>query len=146
MWVRVVPLGTSFDQTELRVLARMYVDSASGTGTVVTGISRETGRVQVVAESNRFATRTIEEAPMPVDGFEAYRVTFEVADVDQLSLVETSRWKQAVVIFVRAGFLWRPGRLSEAVFPVILMLGYSNLPEDFDAHLPEFQTFVESID
>ena len=146
IWARVIPLSTRFDQTELRVLARMYVDSVSGTGTVVTSISQGQGQVEVVAESNRYATRTLEEAPMAVDGYEAHRVTFEVANVDQLSLAESSRWKRAVVVFVRAGFLWRPGGLSEALFPVTLMLGYSNLPEDFDSRLPEFQAFLASLD
>ncbi|MBI5488707.1 MAG: hypothetical protein HY905_15340 [Deltaproteobacteria bacterium] len=147
IWVRVFPLSTRFDQTELRVLARKYVDSVSGTGTVVTGISQGEGQVEVVEESNRFATRTLEEAPMAVDGFEAYRVTFEVANVDQLSLAESSRWERAVVVFVRAGFLWRPDSSRDsALFPATVMLGYSNLPEDFEAHLADFESLIAALD
>ncbi|MBI5502831.1 MAG: hypothetical protein HY907_21480 [Deltaproteobacteria bacterium] len=148
IWVRALPMSSRFDETELRVLARTYVNDVSGAGTVVTVSAQEEGTVVVTTDSHRFATRTIEEGPLAVGGFEAWGITFEVADVDQLSLSADSRWNRARVIFVRAGFLWlspaslRPG----APFPVAFMLGYSNLPEDFAGGLADFEHFVGSLD
>jgi hypothetical protein len=50
------------------------------------------------------------------------------------------------VAFVRPGFLWTSGHNYDALFPTVLMFGYSNLPEDFDARVADFYSFVESVD
>jgi hypothetical protein len=146
MWARSLPLSKRFDQTELRVLARLYVESVSGAGTIVTAVTRARGSVEVTAESNRFATEVLDERPWAVGGYEAYLITFQVANVDQLSLSENSLWERAVVAIVRPGFLWTNGTNNAVLFPTVLMLGYSNLPEDFEEHLPDFYKFVESVD
>jgi len=146
MWIRTVPMPTRFAETELRVLSRLYVDAASGAGIVVTQIGGRAGAIE-----RRFATRVIEEGPTDVAGFEAYRVRFEVANVDQLELEGERRWERAEVIFVRAGFLHevrrsRSYRSVNPVFPVYLVLGYSNLPEDFEASYGDFEQLRASVD
>jgi hypothetical protein len=146
VWARSLPLSKRFDQTELRVLARLYVESVAGAGTVVTAVRQSSGDVQVTAESNRFATEILDEHPWAVRGYEAYLITFQVANVDQLSLSDNSLWERAIVAFVRPGFLWTSAGNYDALFPTVLMLGYSNLPEDFDAHVADFYSFVESVD
>ena len=147
LWARTIPLSRRFDQTELRVLARLYVESVAGTGTVVTAVRQSDGAVEVTADARRYATQILEERPWAVGGYEAYLITFQVANVDQLSLSESSLWQRATIAFVRPGFLWKAGDYrSETVFPTVLVLGYSNLPEDFEAHASDFERFVESID
>ncbi|MBN1770522.1 MAG: hypothetical protein JXB32_04610 [Deltaproteobacteria bacterium] len=146
MWARTLPLSQRFDRTELRVLARMYVESVSGSGRVVTTVRQATGEVEVRVDARRYATEILDEGPWVVGGYEAYRITFQVANVDQLSLSETSLWQRATLILVRAGFLWLGGPYDDATFPTILMLGYCNLPDDFEGHLSDFERFVDSVD
>jgi len=66
-----------------------------------------------------------------------------VANVDQLKLSPDSRWARANVVLLRPGYNWTQGR-SDA--PALLVLGYSNLPEDFDRQLPAFEKLVGHLE
>lgn len=140
LWSSVVPLPTSMEQTELRVLARLLVGAAS----------RDTVSLAVVdgaveMSTRRLATRILEERPVAVRGYEGYRVTFEVADVDQASLTPDASWERREVALVRPGFVVLAGR-RRATLPGLLVLGHANLPEDFETTRPDFDRFIEAFE
>jgi hypothetical protein len=138
LWSSVVPLPASMEQTELRVLARLLVSAASR-DTVSLAVSD--GTVEV--STRRLATRILEERPIAVRGYEGYRVTFEVADVDQASLTPDASWERREVALVRPGFVILAGG---GTLPGLLVLGHANLPEDFDATHSDFDRFLESFE
>lgn len=140
LWSSVVPLPTSMEQTDLRVLARLLVGAAS----------RDTVSLAVVdgaveMSTRRLATRILEERPIAVRGYEGYRVTFEVADVDQASLTPDASWERREVALVRPGFVVLAGR-QRATLPGLLLLGHANLPEDFETTRPDFDRFLEAFE
>jgi hypothetical protein len=94
------------------------------------------------ARERHFATRILESKPTTVAGREAHIVTFEIANVDQLHLAPDSRWERAQLIILRPQYSWSHG---EVQWPVLMIIGYSNLPADFDAHVEEFSGFVSRI-
>ena len=138
IWVRNLTASTQFRETDLRVLALNYVDAVSGTGEMV---SDPQGETKVTIE-RRFATRVLDAAEATLDGRPAYTVTFEVANVDQLQLSQDSRWERASVILVRPGFHYR---VNEIDFPVFMLLGYSNRPEDFEQGRAAFEQLVGRV-
>lgn len=139
LWSAVVPLPTSLESTELRVLARLLVDAASRDTVTLSVVDRS-----LEVDSRRLATRTLSEGPEAVRGYEGYRVVFEVADVDQQSVAPNTSWERREVLLVRPGFVWLAhGRVPA---PAVLMLGHANLPDDFESTRPDFQRFVDAVD
>lgn len=145
IWVRTLPLGSVRARTDLRVLARMYADAIAGAGLRAIRVSPD--HVEVV--ERRFATRQIGARRGLIDGREAYEMTIEVANVDQLELDRTARWVRARILIIRTQLAWHPWagtpRRLEPHLPVFMVVGYSNLPEDFDGGLSDFASLVSRI-
>lgn len=139
LWSSVVPLPRSMEQTELRVLARLLVNAASRDTVSLTVVERT-----VEVSTRRLATRTLEEGPVAVRGYEGYRVVFEVADVDQESLTPNASWERREVVLVRPGFVWLAYRRVPA--PGLLLIGHANLPDDFASTRPDFERFVAAFE
>lgn len=80
-----------------------------------------------------------------VYGHEAYTAIVEIANIDQLKLSPDSRWHRAELVLIRTHYLWQPVGLTKRYYPVFMMAGYSNLPEDFDSGRSEFYDFLKRI-
>jgi len=124
---------------------REYVDAVSGSGLAAADVG---GGIAIGVE-RRFATRIIDSQRISVHGLEAYSATVEVANVDQLSLSPSSRWERTRIVLIRTPFRYHPDTLAarnrRVEFPVLMLVGYSNLPEDFDRGVPAFVRFVNAI-
>jgi hypothetical protein len=142
MWVTTRPVAQRFRDTELRVLARRYVEGVSGEGI---GFVR-LGQLDLVT-SRRYATRALSEREMFVGAFPAYEVIFEVANLDQVELDADARWERARIVIVRPGFYFIPRSAGDTsdLLPVVMTLGYSSFPEDFAAHTAEFDRLLSEI-
>lgn len=143
MWVSTLPLSSRLAETELRVLARRYVEAVSGTGISLVQFGGE-----LAIHERRYATRVLSERDVRVDGFDAFEVVFEVANVDQLQLDTSARWQRARVVIVRPGFYWRPDMYpanKPEFLPVVMTIGYVNHPEDFIANEPHFDRLVNGL-
>ena len=138
IWLSHLVLPTRYINSDLRTLARLYVESVAGAGIVVTDVGD--------IHETRFATRVVREEPGVVDGFEALYVAFEVANVDQLALSPDSRWRRVEITLIRSGHLWSAPRSTQGVLGTILVAGHQNDPEVFAETSADFHRFVESID
>ncbi len=146
IWLRSAPMPSGLAETELRVLARMYVDAISGVGLAV--MELRPGRATSI--ERRFATRSVQTTPLAIDGREAFQVTFDVANVDQVQGGGDPRWERAHVVLIRSDLRFvdmgmRRGVNRERLLPVLLVAGYANLPDDFDRELPLFESFLRRV-
>lgn len=140
LWVSTLPLSSELGETQLRVLARRYVEAVSGTGIALVQLGSELGLVQ-----RRYATRVIAERSVVIDDFDAFEVVFEVANVEQLQLDASARWQRARVVLVRPGLYWRPASYGLQVLPVVMTIGYVNHPSDFASNEGAFDRLVGRI-
>src|SRR5690606_25328911 len=129
----VFPIEQQLENTDLEVLAREYVDAASGAGSVEV----DWGDERKSTVEKRFASRILDIEPVSVGGYEAVGVTFEVANVDQLQLSDESRWIRARMLLIRAPWRWqsdsgRNGPKHETTWPVMMRVLFTARPEAFD--------------
>lgn len=143
IWVRTFPISPALQSRDLRVLAQNYASSvAGGKGYMVASVAPE----QIDIRERRFATKILDEMPMRFQGREAYGFILDVADVDQLRLSERSRFGRAAIVLVRTNFGWtQQSALGERKWPVLMVVGYRNGPDDFVEGLDDFERFLASF-
>lgn len=141
IWLRTIPLSNDLSQTKLRVMLKRVVEAIAGEGLVAQKINSKTTR----GRSIRYATKIISSEPAVVHGHEAYAAVIEIANIDQLKLSPDSRWSRAEIILIRTSYLWKPKGFNTGYYPVLMMAGYSNLPEDFESGRPEFHDFIKRL-
>lgn len=140
IWLRTLPVSGHLREKELRILVQDYIDAVSGMGLTDVQIGPEKRVVQ-----QRFTTRTVSTEAVTISGHEAFAATFEVANVDQLKLAPDARWERARVVLVRTPFGFYDRSRSAPPLPVLMAIGYANLPSDFDKQLPDFERFLTQI-
>jgi len=140
IWIRTVPLAPSEAEKELRVLMTSYAEAVAGAGYYRVALSE--GRKTV--KERRFATKMLDQRPVAVSCKEGLMATIEVANVDQLKLSPESRWERARVVLVRPDYEWTRNH-KDLTFPALMILGYSNLPQDFDRQLPDFEKLLSQL-
>jgi hypothetical protein len=160
VWLRTVPLGGNEEHRALRVHARNYVAEVAGGSYVAVGLQ---GTLRI--EERRFASTVIEEGPTTVGDLEAYEITFDVADVDQLALDPEHRQRRVRIVIIRPDYTWTPGRRAVVLFetrrappmprrargdarysfPVLMVVGYASHPDDFAEHEDDFRGLLERI-
>jgi hypothetical protein len=68
-----------------------------------------------------------------------------VANVDQVQLVKSDRTSRVQIVLARPSVVYKLGKVKPKEFPVILVAGYSSLPEDFEEGLPAFESFLQRV-
>lgn len=143
IWLRTIPISPSLRNKELRVMAQSYVESAAATYYEVVQLG---GRLYYSSKEKTYATKIVGRATGTVAGQEAYSVTVDVADVQQLKLSPTSRKERVLLVLIRTPFEFKDrSATGNFAIPVLMIAGYSNLVEDFDEWLSDFQQFVSRI-
>lgn len=137
IWLRSSPISQQLRETSLRTLALDYVNAISGGGSMVVDLQESK-----ITSERRFATRVLNIAEGTLDGQPAYEVTFDIANVDQVQLDPSSLWGRARIVVVRPGF---NHHARGADFPVLLFVGYSSRPEDFDRELGAFESVLARV-
>ncbi len=141
LWMRTIPVADRFAQTELRLLGHDYVEEVAGGDYYAV---RFAGRDLV--EDVRFATAIVEEGELTVDGHPAYRVTFDVANVDQIRLDPDSRTARVRLVLIRPPYRSRVSVARDTHdYATLVAVGYSNAPEYFDAHTAELDDFLSRL-
>ncbi len=143
IWVRTLPVPSALATTEMSVLMRLLVDGVASTGTVAAAVDREVA----IATSRTYTASILEAQSTAVDGREAYAATIDVANVAQLQLDPTARTERVRLVLVRTDFRvpLYPDDFDAGIAPGLLVLGYSNLPAEFDRSLPEFEDLVRRV-
>jgi hypothetical protein len=142
IWVSTIPLSRETAEKELRVLLDNYIDAMSGSGAVVSNLGKGLN-----VNEKRFSARLIDKTPVKLSGKDALAATIEVANIDQLKLSPDARREKARIVLVRPDFrVLRERSMQDPVpFRVLMIVGYSNGPEDFDAQYAEFKRFLGKI-
>ena len=140
IWLRTLPISARLADTDLRVIAHRYVEEVSGGTYFAVSLAGEPAVADV-----RLATTIVQEGETDVSGRLAYWVMFDVANVDQLRLDAANRTARVLVALVRPGYYYVPGFTGVAL-PALMVIGYANAPEYFDAHSTEFAEFIRRID
>lgn len=140
--LRTVPLSSRLGSTSLRVLARMYVEAAAGAGLDV----RDLGSSVTVTE-RRYATRIVDQASFLVKGRPAWRVDFDLIDVDQQRVDPSAVWRRIRMVLINTGFRFavNGARGAKHYAPTIMVALASNLPEDFEATAGVFDQFLGQL-
>lgn len=139
IWLRALPLSPDERRKELKSLMRTYVDGVAGAGYEAVSFG---GPPQVV--ERRYAAEIVAASPARVGGHEAYAATVDVANVDQLKLSPTRRKTRVGLVLIRTTFWLRVS--GEVNYPVLLVTGYSNQPDDYPRAIAEYQSFLGRID
>ena len=142
IWMMTVPVPVRWQNKDLSVLTREYVDDISGSGFEIV----EYKAMRVEGREKTFASTIVETAAGTVAGREAYAATVDVANLDQLRLNPNHRHRRARVVLIRSGLVYvYTHRSKKYTFPVVLFLGYSNRPAEFPHGLPAFEDFVDRV-
>jgi hypothetical protein len=141
----VYPISQQNEETDLAVLAREAVDSLSGTGGhAVHYVDGTTTTIE-----RRTTARIIELERITVDGFEAVGVTYEIADIDQLRLDDSSRLAVSRMILIRVPWRWTRASVGQygggESWPMLARVVYNARPESFERGTEAFARFVRSI-
>ncbi len=139
IWLRAFPISTDLRDKDLRVLVQRYFDAIAGAGYEAVKL----GSSVTVAE-RRFAPQLLERGSARLAGHDAYMATFDVANVDEVTVSPNARKRRVQVVVIRPPFEHRDNR-ANVVFPVLMLAGYANLPEDFERDKPSFISLLGRI-
>jgi hypothetical protein len=146
--LRTLLLDKRLANKELRVLLTNIVESGTGTRALFVGFGKAT-----LGAEKRFASRLLDSSPATLDGNPGLVATVEHANLDQLELNPDARWRRSRLFLVHAPFdyfasetLYQEKFTSKYhKYRVLLLVEYSNMPEDFEAQYPEFLRLLNKI-
>jgi hypothetical protein len=146
IWLRTIPIPNELKDKELRVLMKDYVDEIAGAG--YEAVLLENDRVGVTEK--RYAAELVTQSGATLAGKEAYWATIDVANIDQIKLTPTTRRVRVELVFVQTGFQYQVKRYIDDTqpisFPVLMIAGYANMPDDFVADRPSFSSLLSQIE
>jgi hypothetical protein len=121
-----------------------YVEEIAGAGYELVQLTPQT---RVVIEK-RYAAAVTTEGPALLAGKPAHYARLQVGNLDQLRLDPNARKEQVELVLLHTNFVYKKkvgSRSSAQGFPVILLIGYANQPEEFDEGLVDFRSFLSRI-
>lgn len=94
----------------------------------------------------RFATKVVSRAVCTVSGRPAYRLDFEIANVDQPQLSPSSRWNRGRIVLIDVPFDYKvKGNHTKSIYSAVMLAGLATAPEDFGALAPDFEAFLDRV-
>lgn len=140
-------LDSVFARKELRVLLQNVVEGGTGTRSLFVGFGRS-----AVGVEKRYASRLVESHEATLGGQPGLVATIEHADLDQMQLTPNARARRTRLFLMRAPFDYYARGSADASgvthfhqYKALLMVEYSNAPEDFDAQHPEFLRLMSKL-
>lgn len=142
---RMLPLDIGMGDRELAGLVRDYVDAVAGAGSVAVQPLGQQARIE-----RRYATRTIDHAPLKVGGLPAHGATFSVFNVDQQQ-VESGRPEETVrIVLAKTGRRWpvtaaldvERSPQDDGGYPAFILFQATSRPEDFEDTASAFREVV----
>lgn len=143
VFLRTVPMSADLQSKKLSVLMERYVEGIAGAGYEV--VQFYPGKTIVIEK--RYAAAVVDKAPAKIAGLDAYVVTLDVANIDQLQVDANARSERVQLVLAHTNFTYKvtgnqEGKSVTTEFPVVLLVGYGNHPEEFDAGLQDFHDFL----
>lgn len=144
LWIRSVPIEFSDASKDLSVFAARYLDAVAGSGSVVVrfGADGPAGLIE-----RRFAARKLAAKECSVTDKPAYRMDFEVANVDQVQLTPDARWSRGSLVIAGPGYTntVTAANGTQVHYPVLILIGLSASPEDYPALEPELDRLLSQL-
>jgi len=100
IWLRTLPLSDDLKNKDLRVLLQRYVDEVSGAGFEAVKL----GPTTTIIREKRFAASVIDRGPFKLGEQDAYETTFDVANVDEVTISPHARRTRVRIVLVRTPF------------------------------------------
>jgi len=138
IWLRVIPVSADLAEMSLPVLIDAYVDSMSGGRFDAAWVDRN----HTAGREKHYASVLTSTQPCQLGGVDCQLATIDLADVDQVKLSPTKRYRKLQVLIARAPLEFS---VRGHALPTYLVAGYSNQPARFDADWPEFRDFLGRI-
>jgi hypothetical protein len=142
--VSTILLDVLLERKELRVLLDDVVQGGNGTHSLFVGFGRAAAGVQ-----KRFGSRLVDSQLAKLDGKAGLVATIEYANLDQLELDPDARSRRTRLFLVRAPFDYYATRGGTDAryhrYRVLLLVEYSNTPEDFEDQYPEFLRLMSKL-
>jgi hypothetical protein len=118
-----------------------YVDEVSGAGFEAVQL----GPNSIIIREKRYAASVISRGSFTVAKQEAFETTFDVANVDEVAVSPNARKTRVRIALVRTPFTYPKKQLDKVEFPVLMLVGYANLPEDFAKDEPAFNGVLSHL-
>ncbi len=144
IWLRTIPIQDDDFGTDLRVIAKEYVNAMAEAGYEVKKFGSG-----IVIKENKYVAKVNNSAKAKLAKLDAFESTIDVSNVDQIKVTPDKAQKRVSLVFVRTKFRYKSGSSSPrhyATFPVLMLIGYSNFPEDFEAQKKDFEIFLKQIE
>ena len=149
VWLRTFPYAREDRQKELGILARKHLAAVAGVGVSVPVFENVAEGVDDLrVEQRRYGTRVLESVTAHVGRARAFRVTFDVFNLDQMEVDPDTPARRVRIYFIRPPFNWEypdgatRGGASRGRWPALMTFGYSNHADQFDEGLPAFEELV----
>lgn len=136
IFLRTIPLSQDLKHKKLAVLMDGMVEEMAGAGYEVVQSNEQTS----VLVEKRYAAAVVEEGEAQLGGLPAHAAILDVANLDQIKVDPNARSGRVQLVLVHTPFEY-----GSHAFPVLLVAGYANQPEDFLAGLPEFHDLLSRV-
>jgi|GEM_PF-2425236 len=142
IFLRAVPLSGDESQKRLKVLMARYVEAAAGAGYRVVPV----GQNSSVLIERRYAASVTQEGDARLAGNDAYYAHLEIANMDQVKLDPNARRTHVELILRHTTFKYKKKhRGGTGEYPVLLIAGYANQPEEFEEGRADFLSFLKRL-
>jgi hypothetical protein len=149
IWLRNIPLPQTLRSKDLRVLMQSYIEEL--TRTTYERVRLGMNTTAIVAD-RRYTAAIVEQGPATIAGQNAYVAALDIADIEQLKVAPAARSRRVQLILMRAPQdevvdvkIDAEGGRGTLGYPVLVLAGYSNMPTDFAADLPDFHGFLGQL-
>ncbi|MBN9164442.1 MAG: hypothetical protein J0I07_26000 [Myxococcales bacterium] len=142
IFIRTFPVSQDLGKKKLSVLMQNYVEGVAGAGYEVVRLHPQE---EVVIEK-RYAAAIEEQGPATLAGLSAHVATLSVANTEQLKVDPHARKERVQLVLLHTNFVYKSRTSSNrGRFPVLLLAGYANQPQDFDAGLADFRELLQRV-
>lgn len=143
IFLRTFPISGDLQRKKLDVLMDRYIEQIAGAGYEV--VSPESSSELLVEK--RYAAAVVERTTGWLAGLDASVVTLDIANLDQIKVDPNARKQRVQLVLLHTNFSYkRNERRETSTFPVIMLVGYANQPNDFAAGLADFQGLLGRIE
>lgn len=144
IWLREIPIPGHQRHKDLRILMQQYVGQMVGANYELVTF----GNVAVI-DVQRFAATIVQQGPLMVAGRPGFYAIVDISNVDQASVSRGAPSRRIEVVMLRSPkdeeVALHGGQGKTRRYPVLLVAGYSNLPEDFDPDQDAFHELLSKI-
>lgn len=137
IFLRTIPANGVEGRKRLSVLMARYVDGIAGSNYELSTVNAST-----IFQERRHAAVVVSKGDSTLAGRAAFEATIHIANLDQIEVAPSAVEEQVELVILRTPFNYIRGT---EVFPVLMVAGYANHPENFTEGLAHFHDFLNRI-